>query len=255
MNGRTKISLRGLHKAFGEKRVLQGVDLDVPEGSSTVIMGGSGMGKSVLLKHVIGLLRPDEGQVLIDGEDIGALSESGLDTLRRQFGMSFQEGALFDSMTVFDNIAFPLRRHSGLDRDGVAERVRECLRIVNLHDVEGKMPAELSGGMRRRVGFARAIALKPRILLFDEPTTGLDPVMTALIADTIRALTDDETVTALTITHDLQAAYAIADRIAMIFQGRIVFAGTPEEFQASAEPVVAQFRTSNPIGPLTEAEL
>jgi phospholipid/cholesterol/gamma-HCH transport system ATP-binding protein len=255
MNGRTKISLRGLHKAFGPKKVLQGVDLEVPEGSSTVIMGGSGVGKSVLLKHVIGLLRPDAGEVWVDGVEIGTLSESALNTLRRQFGMAFQEGALFDSMTVFDNIAFPLRRHSGLDRDGVAERVRECLRIVNLHGVEGKMPAELSGGMRRRVGFARAIALKPKILLFDEPTTGLDPVMTALIADTIRALTADETVTALTITHDLQAAYAVADRIAMIFQGRIVFEGTPEEFQASAEPVVAQFRTSNPIGPLTEAEL
>jgi phospholipid/cholesterol/gamma-HCH transport system ATP-binding protein len=191
----------------------------------------------------------------VDGGDIGHLHEGDLNTVRRQFGMSFQEGALFDSMSVFDNIAFPLRRHSGLDPDGVAERVRECLRIVNLHDVEGKMPAELSGGMRRRVGFARAIALKPRILLFDEPTTGLDPVMTALIADTIRALTEDETVTALTITHDLQAAYAIADRIAMIFQGRIVFCGPPEAFQTNTDPVVEQFRTSNPIGPWTEAEL
>ena len=255
MSGETKIRIRDVHKAFGEKKVLQGVDLEIPEGSSMVIMGGSGVGKSVLLKHVIGLLKPDHGSVLVDGTDLSTLSDAALNDLRRDFGMSFQEGALFDSMNVFENIAFPLRRHTRMTAEEIAARVRECLKIVNLHDVEGKMPAELSGGMKRRVGFARSIALQPKILLFDEPTTGLDPVMTALIADTIRNLTRDEKVTAVTITHDLDTAYTIADRIAMLFHGRIVFCGTPQEFKDSVEPSVAQFRTSNPIGPWTEEEL
>jgi phospholipid/cholesterol/gamma-HCH transport system ATP-binding protein len=255
MNGKLKIRIRDVHKAFEAKKVLQGVDLDIIEGSSTVIMGGSGVGKSVLLKHIIGLLKPDKGTVLIGDTDLSTLSEAALNDLRRDFGMSFQEGALFDSMTVFGNIAFPLRRHTRMSHDAIAARVRECLKIVNLHDVEEKMPAELSGGMKRRVGFARSIALQPKILLFDEPTTGLDPVMTALIADTIRNLTKGETVTAVTITHDLETAYAIADRIAMLFRGTIVFCGTPQEFKDSGEPSVAQFRTSNPIGPWTEEEL
>jgi phospholipid/cholesterol/gamma-HCH transport system ATP-binding protein len=255
MSAKLKIRLRDVYKAFEDKKVLQGVDLDIPEGCSMVIMGGSGVGKSVLLKHIIGLLKPDRGTVFIEDTDLSTLSDSALNDLRRDFGMSFQEGALFDSMNVFENIAFPLKRHTRKTAAEVRARVEECLKIVNLRDVADKMPADLSGGMKRRVGFARAIALQPKILLFDEPTTGLDPVMTALIADTIRGLTDDPTVTAVTITHDLETAYTIGDTIAMLFRGRIVFCGSPQEFKDSGEPAVAQFRTSNPIGPWTEDEL
>jgi len=255
MSAKLKIRIRDVYKAFEDKKVLQGVDLDIPEGSSMVIMGGSGVGKSVLLKHIIGLLKPDQGTVFIENTDLSTLSDAALNDLRRNFGMSFQEGALFDSMSVFENIAFPLRRHTRRTAGEVRARVEECLKMVSLRDVEDKMPADLSGGMKRRVGFARSIALQPKILLFDEPTTGLDPVMTALIAETIRRLTDDPTVTAVTITHDLETAYAIGDTIAMLFRGRIVFCGSPQEFKDSGEPAVVQFRTSNPIGPWTEDEL
>lgn len=250
-----KFNIEDLHKSFGEKKVLKGVELKVEKGLSVVIVGGSGVGKSVFLKTLIGLIKPDRGKILIDGVDIFSLKDRELNEFRKKFGMCFQEGALFDSMTVFENIAFPLIRHRVMPPEKIKERVYECLEIVKLKGVENKFPSQLSGGMRRRVGFARAIALKPEILLFDEPTTGLDPVMTALIAETIKDLMVGDEVTAITITHDLQAASIIADKIAMLFDGKIIFYGSMDDFLKSDHPAVVQFRTSNPKGPWTEEEI
>ncbi|MCB1034148.1 MAG: ATP-binding cassette domain-containing protein, partial [Acidobacteria bacterium] len=198
-----KIRLQQVHKAFGSKVVLEAVDLDVEEGESLVIIGGSGTGKSVLLKHIIGLLRPDSGTVTVDGTDLSTLGYREITDFRRRFGMAFQEGALFDSMTVAENIAFPLERARRFSRSQIRERVEACLALVRLEGAGTKVPSELSGGMRRRVGFARAIALEPAILLFDEPTSGLDPVMTALLDDVILDLQRDLESTTITITHDM----------------------------------------------------
>ncbi|HHQ47844.1 MAG TPA: ABC transporter ATP-binding protein [Acidobacteria bacterium] len=235
------ISVIGLTKSFEGKEVLRGIDLEIYPGESLVVLGGSGAGKSVFLKHLIGLLQPDEGHVVVDGVDITLAEPAVAIGLRKRFGMSFQEGALFDSMTVFDNIAFPLRRHSGLDERGVAEQVRRCLSLVRLEGIERRFPAELSGGMRRRVGFARAIALEPEILLFDEPTTGLDPINTAAIAAVINHMRDEMKVTAVTITHDMSLAFHIADRLAMIKEGVIVAQGDPESFRHDPDPYVQAF--------------
>jgi len=235
------ISVIDLHKSFGNKMVLDGIDLEVMRGESLVLVGGSGAGKSVFIKHLIGLLQPDEGQVVVDGIDLTVASPEAVLLLRKRFGMSFQEGALFDSMTVFDNIAFPIRRHTDKSPKEVAARVRECLRLVRLSGIEDKMPSELSGGMRRRVGFARAIALSPEILLFDEPTTGLDPVNTAAIARVINQLRDELDVTLVTITHDMNLAVRVGDRIAMIRDGHIIEVDTPERFAQSENPFVRAF--------------
>jgi phospholipid/cholesterol/gamma-HCH transport system ATP-binding protein len=235
------ISVIGLSKSFGDNEVLKGVDLEVLRGESLVIVGGSGAGKSVLLKHLIGLLQPDQGHVVVDGVDLTLVSPETALELRKRFGMSFQEGALFDSMTVFDNVAFPIRRHTRKKASEVAARVRECLATVRLEGVENKYPAELSGGMKRRVGFARAIALEPEILLFDEPTTGLDPINTAVIGGVINELRGELDVTLVTITHDMSLAFQVADRIAMIHGGRIVAAGPPEDFAESRDPWVQAF--------------
>ena len=241
MHPEPKISVIDLVKSFGDKQVLRGIDLDVMPGESVVVVGGSGAGKTVLLKHLIGLLQPDEGHVVVAGVDLTMASPHAALELRKRFGMSFQEGALFDSMTVFDNIAFPIRRHTESSRSAVAERVDECLRLVRLDGVEDKYPAELSGGMRRRVGFARAISLEPEILLFDEPTSGLDPVNTAAIGNVINQLRGELEVTVVTITHDMALAFRIADRIAMIRNGRIVALDEPEGFRESVEPYVKAF--------------
>lgn len=245
------ISLRDIYKRFGEKEVLRGVSIDVYRGDSLVIVGGSGTGKSVTLKHMIGLLEPDSGQVLIDGTDLGSLNTVELNQIRRRFGMSFQEGALFDSMSVYENIAFPLRRHTRMKEPEIRERVRECLDLVQLEAVEDRRPSELSGGMRRRVGFARAISLEPEILLFDEPTTGLDPVMSDVIADLIREMDERLQVTSVTITHDMKVAFKIADKVSMIHQGLIIETGTAQEFQNSSNPMVQQFIEGRAEGPLT----
>lgn len=248
-----RIRLRGLRKSFGPKTVLDGLDLDVHDGESLVVVGGSGTGKSVLLKHMIGLLRPDEGSVEVDGVDLTSLDDREIVEFRHRFGMAFQEGALFDSMTVEQNIAFPLRRAARRPEPEVAARVRECLRMVHLEGIEDRMPSQLSGGMRRRVGFARAIALEPGILLFDEPTSGLDPVMTAIIDDVILDLQSELRSTTVTITHDLRSAFRIADRIAMLHAGAIVAIGTPDEIRASEDPRLVQFLEGRAEGPLTEA--
>jgi phospholipid/cholesterol/gamma-HCH transport system ATP-binding protein len=246
------ISLQHLYKSFDGKQVLRDMSIDVEQGESLVIVGGSGTGKSVTLKHIIGLLKPDKGKVLVAGEDITAMKDRELNGFRRHFGMSFQEGALFDSMSVFENIAFPLRRHTKMREDEIRARVEECLEDVHLHNVEGKRPSELSGGMRRRVGFARAISLKPDILLFDEPTTGLDPVISDVIADLIVEMDQKLGTTTVTITHDMKVAFKIADRVAMLYDGHIIEEGTPEEFQRSANPIVEQFIEGRAQGPLTD---
>jgi phospholipid/cholesterol/gamma-HCH transport system ATP-binding protein len=236
------IRVAGVHKRFGPKEVLRGVDLEVRRGESIVIVGGSGAGKTVLLKHLIGLLHPDEGRVEVDGLDLDTLSRADSLELRKRFGMAFQEGALFDSMTVHDNIAFPIRRHRRATPDEVADRVRQCLAMVRLEETaSSKLPAELSGGMRRRVGFARAIALAPEFLLFDEPTTGLDPINTAAIAAVINRLRSELAVTAVTITHDMSLAFRIADRIAMLRRGRIVAEAEPAAFRDLDDSYVQAF--------------
>jgi phospholipid/cholesterol/gamma-HCH transport system ATP-binding protein len=247
-----KVSLQGLRKSFGDLLVLDGLDLDVYQGESMVVIGGSGTGKSVMLKHVIGLMRPDEGRVLVDGVDIDNLGNRELTRFRRRFGMAFQEGALFDSMTVADNVGFSLQRLTDLSGAQIRERVEECLRLVRLEGTGDKMPAELSGGMRRRVGFARAIAHEPEILLFDEPTTGLDPVITALVDEVIVDLTEGLRTTAITITHDMASAFRIADRIGLLCGGSIVAMAPPEEFRALDDARVQQFIHGAAEGPLTD---
>jgi phospholipid/cholesterol/gamma-HCH transport system ATP-binding protein len=235
------VRLVGVSKAFGGRSVLKDLDLEVPVGTSLVVLGKSGMGKSVLLKHVIGLLKPDSGRVEVGGVDLWSVSARERDLIRRRFGMSFQEGALFDSMTVGENISFPLRRHTRMTPAQVRDRVAECLDLVRLPGIEAKRPSELSGGMRRRVGFARAIALKPEILLFDEPTTGLDPINTDALVRVIQHLRESLRPTAITITHDLKVAFAIADRVALLEGGRIRVESSPADFESSDDPRVTAF--------------
>lgn len=242
-----KIAVIDLWKSFQGKPVLQGIHLEVFSGESLVILGGSGTGKSVLLKHLIGLLRPDRGHVVIDGEDLVCADPATCLTLRRKFGMAFQEGALFDSMNVFENIAFPLRRHTRMSESEVADRVRECLALVHLEGVEAKATNELSGGMRRRVGFARAIAMQPEILLFDEPNTGLDPLTSAVIDRVIVEMREHLPVTMVTITHDLKSAFLIADRIAMLRDGRILAVVPPEEFRRLDDPYIQAYLAGEPL--------
>jgi phospholipid/cholesterol/gamma-HCH transport system ATP-binding protein len=245
-----KIRTEDLRKSYQGKVVLDGIDLSIAEGESLVVVGPSGTGKSVLLKHLIGLIRPDSGKVYVDGVDFWAIGETDRIGVRKKFGMSFQEGALFDSMSVFDNVAFPLRR-SGRAPAEVRRRVRECLDMVHLPNIENKRPSELSGGMRRRVGFARAIAHEPEILLFDEPNTGLDPIMTDVIDEVILELKERLEVTIVTITHHMESARKIGDRVALIHGGRLIFQAPPEEFLRSNDPAVRQFVEGRAEGPLT----
>ncbi|MEA2601620.1 MAG: phospholipid/cholesterol/gamma-HCH transport system ATP-binding protein [Acidobacteriota bacterium] len=250
-----KIRIRDLHKAFGSKVVLDGVDVDIAPAESLVIIGGSGTGKSVLLKHIIGLLKPDSGTVEVDGQAVEKLGNREITEFRRKFGMSFQEGALFDSMTVWQNVAFPLQRLTKMSHSEIGDRVEECLTMVRLEGVGEKLPSQLSGGMRRRVGFARSVAHTPEILLFDEPTTGLDPVTTALIGEVILDLSDRLKTTTVTITHDMESAFLIGDRIAMLHQGKIIAEAPPEEFQRLDDPRVQQFIHGKAEGPLSEEEV
>ena len=235
------IQLRGVKKAFGGVRVLEGVDLDVAEGETFVLLGGSGSGKTVLMKHLEGLLQPDEGTVVVDGHDLSKGDPDALEAVRREVGVQFQSGALFDSLTVADNVAFPLRELQHLKAPEVKQRVDELLALVGLADAASKLPGELSGGMRKRLAFARAMALRPKIFLADEPTAGLDPMTTETVDDAIVAAQKKLGVTAFIITHDLPTAFRIADRVGLLFEGKIIEAGPPETFKASKHPAVLAF--------------
>lgn len=237
------IQLIGIRKRFGEQVVLDGVDFEVREGETVALLGPSGTGKSVLLKHIIGLIRPDEGQVLVDGLDVGTLRRDALARLRRQIGYVFQNGALFDSMTVFENIRLGLTDPAQYaDRDYVRGRVAQCLALVNLAlETERKFPSQLSGGMRKRVGIARAIAGAPKYLLYDEPTSGLDPVNADIIDDLVKRLDNELGVTSIMVTHDVRGAFRVADRLALLMHGTVVLHGTKEEFLASTVPEVKAF--------------
>ncbi|MBK6778141.1 MAG: ATP-binding cassette domain-containing protein [Gemmatimonadetes bacterium] len=242
------IRFTDVHKAFGAKVVLEGMTLDIPDGQTTVIIGFSGTGKSVALKHIVGLLAPDQGQVEVDGAVVHQLGAEALSALRGQVGYVFQFAALFDSMTVADNIRMGLTRR-GLGPDEVATRVRESLRLVDLPGAEERFPAELSGGMRKRVGIARAIALRPRYILYDEPTTGLDPVTSAVIDELMVRARQELGVTSVVVTHDMRSAYTVGDRIAMLYQGRIRQVGTIEEIRHTDDPVVRNFIEGRPSDP------
>jgi phospholipid/cholesterol/gamma-HCH transport system ATP-binding protein len=236
------IDVQDIYKSFNGFPVLKGVNLKIPEGTTTVILGGSGSGKTVLMKHIMGLFKPDRGQVIVDGQNVSIMSRQELAVFRQRMGMVFQSAALFDSMTVADNVAFPLREHNpGLSEAEIQEKVKEKLAVVDLHGVEQKFPAELSGGMRKRVGLARAIVREPKIVLYDEPTTGLDPLTTESVDEMIIHARERLTVTSVVISHDVGSAFHIADRIAMLNEGRVVEEGTPVQVRNTKEPFTRQF--------------
>ncbi len=246
------IKIVDLQKAFGSNHVLRGVNLEIKKGESMVIIGGSGSGKSVLIKHIIGLLRPDSGYILLNGTNVTSLKEKKLYELRRRFGMLFQSAALFDSLTVWENVAFALMRQGGILPKDAKSIAVEKLKLVGLIDVEELMPSALSGGMRKRVGLARALAHGPEIIIYDEPTTGLDPIMADAINNLIVELKEKVEATSIAITHDMNSAYKIADRIAMLYKGKIIETGTPEEIRNTSAPIVKQFITGSAHGPITD---
>jgi phospholipid/cholesterol/gamma-HCH transport system ATP-binding protein len=238
---RSIIEIKDLHKSFNSFQVLQGVDLDIKRGETITILGGSGTGKSVLLKLIAGLEKPDEGEIRIDNRNIVPLKEDDLVPIRRKIGMLFQGAALFDSLSTGENVAYPIREHFRVTEGEIQRIVREKLRMVGLEGIEEKMPAELSGGMKKRVGLARAIAIDPEIILYDEPTTGLDPANTQRINQLIVELQRILKVTSIVVTHDLDSAYQVTDQLALLYQGRIAMTGTKEEFEASAIQEVRDF--------------
>ncbi len=244
------IAIRSLRRTLGSKPVLAGVDLDIGTGETVVVLGPSGTGKSVLLKHIIGLMRPDAGSIVVDGEELVGRRERELNLVRRKFGMLFQGSALFDSMSVGENVALPLRELTDMPEAAIRARVTERLEWVGLKDVESMRPASLSGGMRKRVGLARAVAMDPRFILYDEPTTGLDPIMADVIDRLILELQERMGVTSIVVTHDLKSAFKVGDRLAMLLGGRIVAEGTPEALQSSRDPVVRQFLEGTSEGPI-----
>lgn len=244
------IKIRGLKKRLGTKQVLDGVDLDIEQGETMLVMGRSGTGKSVLLKHIIGLMTPDEGSIEVDGVDLVGMREQELNTVRQRFGMLFQGAALFDSLTVGENIALPLREHTAMSESEIQARVEERLEWVGLSAVEDMKPASLSGGMKKRVGLARAIAMDPQFVLYDEPTTGLDPIMADVIDQLIRSMQKRLGVTSVVVTHDMASAFKVADRMALLNDGRVVFLGTPDEVRTTKDPLVRQFVEGSSEGPI-----
>ena len=245
------IDVIDLHKSFGSNPVLRGVNLRVEQGESMTVIGGSGSGKSVLIKHIIALLFPDKGRVIVDGQELNKLDAAGLNEVRKKFGMLFQMAALFDSLSVWENVGFGLRQHTKLKDKEIRDIATQKLALVGLKDVEDKMPADLSGGMKKRVGLARAIAMDPAIILYDEPTTGLDPITADSINDLIIDLRKKLGVTSVAITHDMHSAYKISDRIAMLYKGEILEVGTPEQIKNTENPIVRQFITGSAVGPIT----
>ncbi len=244
------IEIKNVFKSFRDNKVLRGVDLTIKKGETIVVIGRSGCGKSVLLKLIMGLLKPDSGKILVNGDDVTALNDKELRELRQKFGMLFQASALFDSMTVDENVGLALREHTNLPEDQVKQRVQEKLKMVGLSEVEEKRPAELSGGMKKRVGLARAIAMDPEYVLYDEPTTGLDPIMADVINDLIIRLRNTLSITSIAVTHDIVSAYKIADRIAMLYEGTIIFVGTPQEVKNTNDPTLKQFIEGSAQGPI-----
>lgn len=241
MKNESFIKYVNLYKSFGVKEVLRGLNLDIFHGETIVILGGSGTGKSVLLKHTIGLLKPDGGQVYVNGEEITNLNEAQLIPVRRKVGVLFQAGALFDSMNVYENVAFALKEHTDMKEDEINEKVKEKLNLVEMDNVEHLMPSDLSGGMKKRVALARAIVLEPQAILYDEPTTGLDPIIAGNINKMIRNLQKQLEVTSIVVTHDITSAFTVADRVAFLYDGKIKFLGTVEEAKNTDEPLLNNF--------------
>lgn len=235
------IHIENLHKSFGESRVLSGVNLDIPKGEIVALIGPSGEGKSVLLKHIVGLLKPDKGRVVIDGEEIARLRNRRLERMRSRFGFLFQGGALFSSMNLYENVAFPLEEKTHLSKEEIRRRVLHELNLVGLPDAEGKYPSQVSGGMLKRAALARALVQSPEILLFDEPTTGLDPLIVNAIQNLIFDIHQRLHFTGIIVTHEIPKIFGIVQRVAMLYQGKIRIFGTPEEIIASKDPVVAGF--------------
>lgn len=246
------IEIKGLTRSFNGHKVLDNLNLTTNKGQTCVIIGRSGCGKSVLLKHIVGILKPDAGEIFIDGRDITKLNDKELDRFRMRMGMVFQGGALFDSLTVGENVGFDFIEHTKIDDRGLLEKIEEALSMVDLSGIEDLMPSELSGGMKKRVALARAICMKPEIIFYDEPTTGVDPITADSINELIRNLHDKLKVTSFVVTHDMKSAYGIADKIAMLYQGRIITEGSPEEIQNTKHPVVYQFINGLAQGPITE---
>ena len=244
------IRVTDLHKSFGGTRVLQGVNLDVEKGETLVIMGQSGSGKSILIKHLIGLIMPDRGEIYVDGVEITSLSEEERYKVRRKFAMLFQGAALFDSLTVLQNVSFGLERYTDHTHQKIEQMARQALHRVGLREVVNLMPFELSGGMKKRVGLARAIAYEPEIILYDEPSTGIDPIRADAINDLIIQMKNDMKVTSIVITHDMVSTYKVADRVAMLYQGKIIATGSPEEIRDSNNPIIQQFITGAAEGPI-----
>ena len=244
------IEVRDIYKKFGTMQVLSGVSLDVYKGETLVIMGGSGCGKSTVLRHMTGALKPDSGSVVMKGQNLAELNEDGRDALRKKFGILFQFGALFDSLTVKENVCIALREHTKLDENIMSIMVKMKLELVGLRGFEGLMPAQLSGGMKKRVGLARAIAMDPEIIFYDEPTAGLDPIVGGVIDQLILDLSKKFSITSVVITHDMNSVFRIADRIAMLHEGKIIQVGTKEEIKNTTNPFVKQFVNGEPEGPV-----
>jgi len=244
------IKIVDLHKSFNHTGVLNGVNIEVEKGETMVIIGQSGSGKSVLIKHLIGILKPDRGEIYVDGEEITRLREDELQRITRKFGMLFQGSALFDSLTVAQNVSFGLERYSDCSSQEIQEVVKESLAKVGLRGVENLMPYELSGGMKKRVGLARAIAYRPEIILYDEPSTGIDPIRADAILELINVMKRELKVTSIVITHDMVSSYKVADRMAMLFEGRIIETGTPNEVKSSKNQVIQQFIHGKAEGPI-----
>ena len=235
------ILLEDIHKGFGDKQILRGFTLEVKEGETVALIGASGSGKSVMLKHIVGLITPDRGRVVVNGTEVVGLPRDELYDLRRKVGYVFQFAALFDSMTIGENVGMGLRRVAGMTEEEIRQRVEESLAVVELEGFEDRLPSEISGGQRKRVGLARGIATRPQYVLYDEPTTGLDPVTTTVIDRLILRTRDELQVTSIVVTHDMNSAFRVADRIGMLHEGRVRFIGTPDEIRATEDPVVKGF--------------
>jgi phospholipid/cholesterol/gamma-HCH transport system ATP-binding protein len=250
MDNETVIKADNVVKKFGDRIILNGISLDIYKGETFVIMGGSGCGKSTFLRHLIGALKPDSGKVYLLGKDLTVLNEDQMDAVRKKIGMCFQSAALFDSMTVGENVSLPLREHTKLEKSVIDTVIKMKLEMVGLRGFEDLMPSQLSGGMRKRVGLARAIALDPEIVFYDEPTAGLDPIVSGVVDKLILDLSRKLSITSVVVTHDMKSVFSIADRVAMLYEGRVLEVGKPEEIKKSKNQMVQQFISGSPDGPI-----